>query len=116
MLPAEGRFAGKLAVFIRVGELLSQNDALPVLRAALYRVSSGFPGVEFIGDRTDPSGRSGVAVGVTYQGPGARIQVLMIFGEETSALLSQERILLERAPWVDAGARHAIVVRYLLGI
>jgi hypothetical protein len=91
-----------VAVFLRVGELLSRNDAPPTLRAALYRVTSRLPGVELVGDRTDPSGRSGIAVGMTYGFSGARIQVLMIFDEETSALLSQERFLLERAAWIDA--------------
>ena len=91
-----------VAVFLRVGELLSRNDAPPPLRAALYRVTSRLPGVALVGDRTDPNGRSGIAVGMTYGFSGARIQVLMIFDEETSALLSQERFLLERAAWIDA--------------
>jgi len=100
-----------IAVFQRVGELLSRSDAPPSLRAALYRLAARLPGVSLIGDTTDASGRAGVAVGLTYKVSGARVRVLMIFDEETSALLSQERILLDRAPWVDAepGTRLASV-------
>lgn len=91
-----------VAVFMRVGELLSRSDAPPAVRAALYRVAARLPGVSLIGDATDASGRAGVAVGLTYKASGARVRVLMIFDEETSALLSLERILLDRASWVDA--------------
>ena len=91
-----------VAVFLRVGELLSRSDAPPALRAALYRVAARLPGVSLIGETTDSNGRAGVAVGLTYRASGARGRVLMIFDEETSALLAQERILLDRASWVDA--------------
>jgi hypothetical protein len=100
-----------IAVFQRVGELLSRSDAPPTLRAALYRVAARLPGVSLIGDTTDAMRRAGVAVGLTYKASGARLRVLMIFDEATSVLLSQERILLDRAPWVDAapGTRLASV-------
>ena len=91
-----------VAVFGRVGELLARGDASPGLRAALYRVVAQLPGVELIGDTTDPSGRPGIAVAMTYDESGAAVQVVMIFDADTSALLAQESVLLERASWVDA--------------
>jgi hypothetical protein len=91
-----------VAVFNRVGELLSRSDAPPALRAALYRVASRLPGVELIGETTDPEGRAGVAVGMTYEESGSAVRVLMVFEPDTSVLLAQERILLEPASWVDA--------------
>jgi hypothetical protein len=91
-----------VAVFLRTGELLARSDAPPALRAALYRVASRLPGVELIGETTDPEGRTGVAVGMTYEESGSAVRVLMVFEPDTSVLLAQERILLEPASWVDA--------------
>lgn len=93
-----------VGVFLSAGRLLASGSASPELRAALYRLASQLPGVELIGDTTDPSGRPGVAVAMTYSESGAAVQVLMIFEAETSVLLAQESILLERASWVDAEA------------
>ena len=91
-----------VSVFIRVGELLARSDASPELRAALFRVAAQLPGVELAADATDPIGRPGTAVAMTYSDSGARVRVLMFFDEQTSELLAQQRILLERASWVDA--------------
>ena len=93
---------GDVSVFVRVAELLARGDASPELRGALYRVASGLPGVELLGSRSDPIGRPGVAVAMTHRDTGILIQVVMIFDEETSKLLAQEEILLERASAVDA--------------
>jgi hypothetical protein len=91
-----------VAVFVRVGELLASADATPELRAALYRVAAGLPGIELDGATADPSGRPGVAVAMTYTQRGAAVRASMIFDAETSALLARVEVLLERATWVDA--------------
>lgn len=91
-----------IAVLMKVGELLARDDAEPKIRAALYRVVAGVPRVELLEPTVDPVGRPGVAVGMTYDDSGSRIRVVMIFDQETSELLATERILLERASWVDA--------------
>jgi hypothetical protein len=91
-----------VAVFIRIGELLASADATPELRAALYRVAAGLPGVELGGATADPSGRPGVAVSMTYSQRGAAVRASMIFDPETSELLARVEVLLERANWVDA--------------
>lgn len=98
---------GDVGVFLRLGQLLSRGDAPPALRAGLYRAASQLPGIQLVGPVTDPTGRPGVGVGMTYSETGAAVRLVMVFDQETSALLAQEQILLEPAPWVDvnAGAR-----------
>lgn len=92
----------EVGVFLRVGELLARSDASPELRAALFRMAAELPGVALVGATTDPIGRPGTAVAMTYRDGGARVRVLMFFDEQTSELLAQQQILLERASWVDA--------------
>jgi len=51
---------------------------------------------------TDRAGRPGIAVAVTTDYWGAKQRFTLIFDPTTSALLSEERVLLERADWTDA--------------
>jgi hypothetical protein len=99
---ASGGLPGDVGVFRRIGQLLGRGDAPPELRASLYRAASRLPGIELVGPVTDPTGRLGVGVGMTYDETGAAVRLVMIFDQETSALLAQERILLEPSSWVDA--------------
>lgn len=92
----------EVGLFLRVGELLAHADAPPELRSALFEVASQLHGVELLGEVTDPIGRTGVAVGITYTEVGTRLRAVTIFDLRTSAILAQERILLERASWIDA--------------
>lgn len=91
-----------IAVLLRIGELLARGDAEPGERSALYRAVAGLPRIELLEPTVDPVGRPGVAVGMTYEDSGSRVRVELIFDQETSELLATERILLERASWVDA--------------
>jgi hypothetical protein len=91
-----------VALFEKVADTLAWGDAPPELRAALYRVAAGLPGVEVVGETRDPLGRPGTAVAMTYSSSGSAIRSVMIFDAETSRLLATERILMERAPWIDA--------------
>jgi hypothetical protein len=96
--------SGDPGVFLRIGQLLSRGDAPAALRASLYRAAAKLTGIELVGPITDPTGRPGVGVAMTYEEMGASIRAVMIFDEETSELLAQEQILLEPASWVDAKA------------
>ena len=89
-------------MFVVIGDLLRQQEAPPAVRAALYKVAAGIPGVELIGDARDRSGRPGVAVAKTSSYRGLRLRNVLIFDPRTSALLGEEEVLLERATWVDA--------------
>lgn len=91
-----------VGVFLRIAELLARGDAGPDLRSSLYEVVAQLPGVELAGEVIDPVGRPGVGVAMSYRQAGTPLRALMIFDEQTTELLAQERILVERAPWVDA--------------
>lgn len=89
-------------MFVIVGDLLRQPGAPPELRSALYKVAAQIPGVELVGEVTDYAGRSGIAVAMRAEFGGAAERFTLIFDPTTSALLGEERVLLERADWTDA--------------
>lgn len=91
-----------LEMFVVVGDLLRQPGAPPELRAALYKVAAGIPGVELVGSVRDRTDRQGVAVAKTTDFWGLKQRLVLIFDPRTSALLAEERVLLEPASWIDA--------------
>jgi len=58
----EGGPPGPAEDFVQVGDLLRESDASPELRAALFKVAAGIPGVKLLGTVTDSDGRSGIAI------------------------------------------------------
>ncbi len=116
-----GQVAGEdlpeeVAIFQRIGELLAAGDATPDLRASLYRVAARLPGIQLVGDVTDPLGRPGVGVAITHGESGSRVQILMVFDQSSSALLAQEHVLLEEASWVDARPNTRIAFTAFLSV
>jgi hypothetical protein len=77
-------------MFTLVGDSLRETDATPAQRAALFEVAARIPGVELVGEVTDPAGRSGVAVAMSEQG----VRETLIFDPKTSALLAEEEVAL----------------------
>lgn len=82
----------------------------PRLRAALFRVLAGLPGVRLLGDRRDRLGRSGVAVALTLPGGPDRVREELLFDPATSNVLQIEYVQLGtsarstvRGPSVPAG-------------
>jgi hypothetical protein len=73
--------------------LNSQRYAPPQVRKALYEVIARQPGVELLGEVTDPVGRPGTAVAVTTEG----IRRELIFDPGTSALLAQRDVIVDPA-------------------
>ncbi len=65
---------------------LLQLDAPPAIRAALYRVIEGLPGISYLGPVTDRLGRHGIGVGLTHGG--ARQE--LFFDPATSRGLEEE--------------------------
>ncbi|MCC6192592.1 MAG: CU044_5270 family protein [Anaerolineales bacterium] len=88
-------------MFILIGDLLREPGAPPELRAALFKVASRIDGVELLGDVTDSFGRVGVALAITNNADDARERLVLIFDPSTSALLEDQRVLLEPAAWLD---------------
>lgn len=89
-------------MFVVVGDLLRQQSAPPQVRAALYKVAAGIPGVELVGQVRDRAGRQGVAVAMTSTYSGLKQRHVLIFDPRTSALLAEETVLLEAVSWIDA--------------
>jgi hypothetical protein len=83
-----------------IAEELRDPGASPALRRALFEAVRWVPGIEYLGEKTDPAGRTGVAVGVTGSvASGPRLWSL-IFDPHTSQVLASEATSLAPA---DAG-------------
>jgi hypothetical protein len=65
----------------------------PQLRAALFHVLAGLPGVELLGHQRDRLGRSGIAVAVTDGGPDL-VREELLFDPATSNLLQTQAVEL----------------------
>ena len=55
---------------MQVGDLLRETSASPELRAALFKVAAGIPGVKLLGTVTDSDGRSGTAIAFPHPARG----------------------------------------------
>jgi hypothetical protein len=99
-------------MFVVVGDLLKETGAAPEVRAALYRVAAGIPGVELIGNVRDRAGRQGVAVAKTiYHFTGTQRDTL-IFDPTTSTLLGTEMV---RTPWLyGVATKEPTMVSYVV--
>lgn len=88
--------------FTIVGDLLRETVGAPQLRAALYRVAAGLGGVELVGSMTDRAGRTGTAVSMTSDQSSRGLERrVLIFDPDTSMLLGEEDILLQKVDWLD---------------
>jgi hypothetical protein len=84
--------AGDAETFTIIGDLLRETYAPPALRAALYQIASGLPGVELIGTVKDEAGRTGTAVAYPT-GNGYRNE--LIFDPATAALLGEKSVVAD---------------------
>jgi hypothetical protein len=90
--------------------------ARPAVRAALYRMIEGLPGIQNLGPMTDPLGRHGVGVAVTKDG----IRVEIVYDPVTSAVLEERSVAVPaasgRAPArsADSGRFTGTVVSYVV--
>jgi hypothetical protein len=85
-----------------IAEDLRDPDASPELRQALYEAAEQVPGIEYLGEKTDPEGRSGDAVGVTSSYSGAPEVYSLIFDPKTGEVLATETTLLAPAGFADS--------------
>jgi hypothetical protein len=97
-------------MFVVVGDLLREQTAPPQVRAALYKVAAGIPGVELVDQVQDRSGRQGVAVAKTSTYTGVKRRHVLIFDPTTSAHLAEEDVILEPVSWIDA--KPPVVIGY----
>lgn len=85
-------------MLVIVGDLLRETLVPPELRAALYEVAAGIPGITYVGRVVDSAGRTGVAVAASR----SDLRYELIFDPHTSALLAEQETLLQ--PQSDIGA------------
>ena len=74
---------------MQIGDMLRETDASPTLRAAIFEVAEGIPGVVVLGTVPDHSGRRGIGVGrVGDDG----VEQEYVFDSTTSAFLGEEMV------------------------
>jgi hypothetical protein len=71
-----------------IAEDLRDPGVSPARRQALFEAAEQIPGIEYLGPKTDPAGRRGVAVGVSGSLAGAPTVYSMIFDPRTSEVLA----------------------------
>jgi hypothetical protein len=98
-------------VWVTVRDMLLSPVSPPALRAALYQVAAGLPGVRYLGTTTDRLGRDGVAVGLSHgDDTHARATEVMVFDPRTGLLLQSEERADDPAQWgLPASAKGALV-------
>jgi hypothetical protein len=91
---AQGEGPLAAATLQLVAEDLRNPVASPELRRALYEAAKRIPGIEYLGELTDPDGRSGVGIGVTSSNAGYPQLYSLIFDPDTSQVLATETTAL----------------------
>jgi hypothetical protein len=72
--------------FLLIGELLAQPGLSAEQRSSLYQAAASIPGVQLLGDQTDPVGRSGQGFSVESAGR----QTIIIFDPDSGQPLATE--------------------------
>jgi hypothetical protein len=85
------------AILQSIAADLRDPGASPPVRQALYEAARRVPGIEYLGPRTDPEGRRGVAIGVTAPYAGRPALYSLIFDPRTSRVLATETTALGAA-------------------
>jgi hypothetical protein len=83
-----------------IGDYLREWGVTPEQRAALYEVAARLPGIELLGRRTDPQGRTGIAFAMRAEDRAER--VTLIIDPDTGELLAITRVTLPESP-IPAG-------------
>jgi hypothetical protein len=87
------------STFDVVGNLLRESYLAPDLRSALFQVAADIEGVELVGTTQDRLGREGIAVAHTDAG----IRHELIFDEKSSALLGEQRVVVDPTALASPG-------------
>jgi hypothetical protein len=85
-----------------ITDYLREWGVTPEQRAALYEAAARLPGVELLGDRTDPDGRRGT--GFAMDDAGAHLRHTLIIDPDTGELLAEVSETLPGNP-IPAGAK-----------
>lgn len=85
----------EVELFVLIGDLLRRPLASAQLREALFTTAAMIEGIDLLGSIKDPVGREGVGLAMTTDYAGLRERWVLIFDPRTSALLSEERLLVQ---------------------
>jgi hypothetical protein len=84
-------------MFTMAGDALREAPTPGDLRAALFTVVAGLPGVQVMEGLEDDQGRP--AVGLALHRDGGKVRDTLLFDPRTSALLGERRVALRRLEW-----------------
>lgn len=84
----------------QIAGYLQEWGVTPAQRAALYEVAARLPGIELLGRRTDPEGRTGIAFATRAEDRAER--VTLIIDPDTGELLAKTSVTLSDSP-IPAG-------------
>ncbi len=73
--------------FVNVTDFLRESDVPPAISAALYQALPLIAGVKLLGLQTDPTGQSGLGVGLYDNG---QLRAKLIFDQQTARMLAEE--------------------------
>jgi hypothetical protein len=104
-------------VWVTVRDLLLAPVCPAGVRSALYQVAASVPGVRYLGEETDRSGRHGVAVGLSHGDDShARSTEVMVFDPRTGLLLQSEERADDPSQWGLPAADKGAVVGWTLWV
>jgi hypothetical protein len=98
---------GSAPVAARMLELIAEdlrNPAVdPEQRAALYEAAQQVPGLEYLGQTSDPEGRPGKAVGINSGYSGGPTTYSLIYDPNSTEVLAYEIRALDPSAYADSG-------------
>jgi hypothetical protein len=91
----EGGPKGPAEDFVQIGDMLRETYVRPALRAAIFAVAKGIPGVRLLGTVTDQVGRSGIGLAYVraYPAKGEIAKSVLVFDPKTSKMIAEESVV-----------------------
>lgn len=89
------------ALFTTIGDLLRENPVPAAIRAALYRIAGGIPGIRLA--RSTEAGKSALAVSFTTTADGPAITRELLFDPRSYALIGERETGGSAATLLDQG-------------
>jgi hypothetical protein len=93
----EGGPKGPAEDFVQIGDLLRETYVRPALRAAIFAVAKGIPGVRLLGTVTDQVGRTGIGLAYVHAFPAQReiVKSVLVFDPKTSKMIAEETFVTD---------------------
>jgi len=85
-----------------IAEDLRNPAVTPEQRAALYEAAQEIPGIEYLGETSDPTGRPGVAVGIHSSYSGGPTTYSLVYDPASTEVLAYEVRTQDPAAYADS--------------